>query len=100
MMHGKEGESVIKTMRSLVGEEDKYRGDIAYTLSMRIVNYCITYAETKPVTREFLDRLLLIIKSEVFTVDTRHQIFKMVFNSNKSKFAPLMSDKEFVSVIA
>jgi hypothetical protein len=73
--------------------KDSYRADIASIMSLRIVNYCLTYAEKNPISEDFLKRLGMLIKNDdLFTDDLKFILVKRIIGGNKTKFQKLMID--------
>jgi hypothetical protein len=84
----------IKTdLENLFEIKDSYRADIASIMSLRIVNYCLLYAEKNPISEDFLKRLGMLIKdSDIFTDDLKFILVKRIIGGNKTKFQKLMID--------
>ena len=90
---------VMTTLKSLVGKEDKYRADIASTLSTRIVNYLDLYAKNNPVEKDTINRISKLVTEEIFTTDICYNMVKSIYNNNMSKFKTMIMDKELVKYI-
>lgn len=86
-------EYVLNTLRSIVGKGDKYRADLASTMATRIINYSIFYAKDNTITKEYIERLVNIINSDVFTNDLKYNITRSVYNGNTDKFKLMMMNK-------
>jgi hypothetical protein len=90
---------VLNTLKSLTGKEDKYRADIASTLSTRIINFLDLFAKTNPVDKPITERLSKIVNEKIFTTDICYNMVKSVYNNNPSKFKTMMMDKSLVEFI-
>jgi hypothetical protein len=90
---------VTNTLKSLVGKDDKYRADIASTLSTRIVNYLDIFAKSNHVEKDVIDRISKIVNEKIFTTDICYNMIKSIYNNNPSKFKTMMMDKELVQYI-
>jgi len=90
---------VMTTLKSLVGKEDKYRADIASTLSTRIVNYLDLYAKNNPVEKDTINRISKLVTEEIFTTDICYNMVKSIYNNNMNKFKTMIMDKELVKYI-
>jgi hypothetical protein len=90
---------VVTTLKSLVGKEDKYRADIASTLSTRIVNYLDLYAKNNPVEKDVISRISKLVTEEIFTTDICYNMVKSIYNNNMNKFKTMIMDKELVKYI-
>jgi hypothetical protein len=92
-------EYVLKTLKELIGDSDKYRADIATTISTRFVNYLSKYATENKVEKGLIDRIKAIVKSEVFTTDITFNMVKGIFNADQKKFQMLLLDKELSRMV-
>jgi hypothetical protein len=90
---------VLNTLKSLTGKEDKYRADIASTLSTRIINFLDLFAKNNTVDKLITERLSKIVNEKVFTTDICYNMVKSVYNNNPSKFKTMMMDKSLVEFI-
>jgi len=90
---------VMTTLKSLVGKEDKYRADIASTLSTRVVNYLDLYAKNNPIEKDTINRISKLVTEEIFTTDICYNMVKSIYNNNMSKFKTMIMDKELVKYI-
>ena len=90
---------VMTTLKSLVGKEDKYRADIASTLSTRVINYLDLYAKNNPVEKDTINRISKLVTEEIFTTDICYNMVKSIYNSNMNKFKTMIMDKELVKYI-
>jgi len=90
---------VLNTLKSLTGKEEKYRADIASTLSTRIINFLDLFSKTNNVDKPITERLSRIVNEKVFTTDICYDMVKSVYNNNPSKFKTMMMDKSLVEFI-
>lgn len=90
---------VLNTLKSLTGKEDKYRADIASTLSTRIINFLDLFSKENPIEKTVTERLSKIVNEKVFTTDICYNMVKSVYNNNPSKFKVMMMDKSLVEFI-
>lgn len=90
---------VLNTLKSLTGKEDKYRADIASTLSTRIINFLDLFSKNNPIEKTVTERLSKIVNEKVFTTDICYNMVKSVYNNNPSKFKVMMMDKSLVEFI-
>jgi hypothetical protein len=90
---------VLNTLKSLTGKEEKYRADIASTLSTRIINFLDLFAKTNTIDKPITERLSKIVNEKIFTTDICYNMVKSVYNNNPSKFKTMMMDKSLVEFI-
>jgi hypothetical protein len=90
---------VLNTLKSLTGKEEKYRADIASTLSTRIINFLDLFAKANTVDKPITERLSKIVNEKIFTTDICYNMVKSVYNNNPSKFKTMMTDKSLVEFI-
>ena len=90
---------VIQTLRGIVGNEDKYRADIASTISIRLVNYLDRYANENKVEKQVIDRIKTIVKSDIFTTDICFNMVKGIYNANQKKYQLMLMDKDLASYV-
>jgi hypothetical protein len=90
---------VLNTLKSLTGKEEKYRADIASTLSTRIINFLDLFSKENPIEKTVTERLSKIVNEKVFTTDICYNRVKSVYNNNPSKFKFMMMDKSLVEFI-
>ncbi len=84
---------IVGALNSSIGKDDAYRADIASVLAVRLINYCLLFAESNKITDTIIDRLIaLTTKHEIFTNDLKYLIIKELLNGNKTKFSRLMLD--------
>jgi nucleoside-triphosphatase THEP1 len=87
----KDEDYVLGNLKSMIGEEDDYRADIASVVATRIVNYSLTQAETKSIPQDIIDRIAkLTTDCQSFTDDLKYFIIKELLSGNKPKFSKLM----------
>jgi hypothetical protein len=90
---------VIQTLRSIIGNEDKYRADIASTISIRLVNYLDRYAIENKVEKQVIDRIKTVVKSDIFTTDICFNMVKGIYNANQKKYQLMLMDKDLASYV-
>ena len=90
---------VIQTLRSIVGNEDKYRADIASTISIRLVNYLDRFANENKVEKQVIDRIKTVVKSDIFTTDICFNMVKGIYNANQKKYQLMLMDKDLASYV-
>lgn len=92
-------EYVLKTLRSIIGKDDKYRADLASILSTRIINYSLVYSKNNKVEKGMIDRLALLMNEDIFTVDLKYNIVKSIYNGNLNAFKTLMLNKTLLKFL-
>jgi hypothetical protein len=90
---------VMNTLKGLVGKENKYRADIASTLSTRLTNHLDIKAKTEKISNEIINRISALVREEIFTTDICYNMVKNIYNSNPSQFKMMMVDKNLVKYI-
>lgn len=91
---------VEPAIRDAIFTSSGYRSDIASVLAMRFSNYVAYYAETNTVTKDILERIKDMVKTEkLFQLDLHYAMIKKIVASNKTKFQPLMLDSQMVSLL-
>jgi hypothetical protein len=90
---------VVGALSSAVGKDDGFRADLSSIITTRIINYCLTHAETKHVPDTMISRLIkLTTDCDSFTDDLRYYMVKEIVNGNKVKFAKLMLNPNVVKM--
>jgi hypothetical protein len=90
---------VVGALNSAVGQGDNFRADISSVIATRLINYCLTHAETKPVPDSMITRLVkLLTDCDSFTDDLKYYMVKEIVNGNKVKFAKLMMNANVVKM--
>jgi MoxR-like ATPase len=90
---------IIGELRNIIGRDDAYRADIASILTTRIVNYSLYYAESNPVNKKTIDRLIrLATDEETFTNDLKYHMVKGILNGNKQKFQKMLTNPEVIKM--
>ena len=90
---------VLKTLKELIGDSDKYRADIATTISTRFVNYLGKYAAENKVEKDLIGRIKALVKSDIFTTDICFNMVKGIFNADQKKFQMMLMDKELSKMV-
>ena len=95
----KDEKYVVSTLRSIFGDEDSYRGDIASVVSTRLVNYSLAFAAKHSISQDMIDRLVVLSsKEDVFTEDLKYRLVKDIVNGNKPKFQRIMMNQEIIKM--
>ena len=92
-------EHVLKTLKELIGDDDKYRADIATTISTRFVNYLGKYASENKVEKDLIGRIKALVKSDIFTTDICFNMVKGIYNADQKKFQMMLLDKELATMV-
>jgi hypothetical protein len=79
-------EYVVKTLKGIIGTDQKYRADIAATVAIRIINYALYHAKEHDVEKSLIERISKIITEDIFAADLRYNIVKQIYSGNTSKF--------------
>ena len=82
MLNGKE-KDVLKELKSIIGDGNKRRNDLASILSKRLMNYAA--ANEASLTKEQVERFGVILESEVFTKDIVHLVARKIVSIGKLK---------------
>ena len=90
---------VLGTLKSIIGDNDKYRADIASTISTRLVNYLERYATDNKVEKITIERIKALVKSDIFTKDIMFNMVKGIYNANTKKYQMMLMDKELSQLI-
>jgi hypothetical protein len=90
---------VLNTLKSIVGKDDKYRADLASTLSTRIINYLDIFSKNNPIEKSITNRISALVNEKIFTNDICYNMVKSIYNNNPNKFKTMMMDKNLVSYI-
>jgi hypothetical protein len=90
---------VLNTLKSIVGKDDKYRADLASTLSTRIINYLDMLAKSNPIEKPIINRISTLVNEKIFTNDICYNMIRSIYNNNPNKFKTMMMDKNLVAYI-
>jgi hypothetical protein len=90
---------VLGTLKNIIGDNDKYRADIASTISTRLVNYLERYATDNKVEKITIERIKALVKSDIFTKDIMFNMVKGIYNANTKKYQMMLMDKELSQLI-
>lgn len=82
MLDGDE-KKVLKELRSIVGDGNKRRNDLASILSKRLMNYAA--ANEKDLTKDQIERFAIILEAEVFTKDIIHLVCRKIVSIGRLK---------------
>ena len=90
---------VMGALTGAVGKDDDFRADISSVIATRLINYSLTYADTKPVPDAMINRLVkLTTDCDAFTNDLRYYMVKEIVNGNKNKFSKMMMNTNVVKM--
>ena len=90
---------IMSALKSSIGEDNKYRADIASTLSTRIINYSLNYSKENKISKEYINRIIKLTTSNLFTNDLKYNIVKKIYNGNPTKFQMLTLNKDVIKFI-
>jgi hypothetical protein len=90
---------ILGSLKSSIGKDDKYRADIASTISTRIINFSLNYSKDNKIEKKYIDRVIKLITSELFTNDLKYNIVKKIYNGNPSKFQMLTLNPSVIKFI-
>ena len=99
MIHHEKEDYVLNTLKGIIGKEKKYRAELASILSTRLVNYSLYYSKENKISKQFIDRLALLMNEELFAVDLKYNIVKSIYNGNQSSFKLLMLNKTLLKFL-
>lgn len=91
---------VLNSLKGVIKKGDEYRVDLASIISTRIINYSIYYASRNKIENSFIDRLVLLINEELFTIDLKYNIVKSIYNGNPSSFKLLTLNRDILKYLA
>lgn len=90
---------IIGELNSCVTVNGEYRADISSVLATRVVNFCLSYAESNPINQAIINRLIrLTTDCDAFTDDLKYYIVKEILAGNKTKFSKIMLDKKVMDM--
>jgi hypothetical protein len=90
---------ILRTLKGIIGKDDKYRADLASIISTRIINYSLFYSKTNKVQKSLIDRLALLMNEDLFAVDLKYKMIKSIYNGNPTAFKLLMLDKTLLKFL-
>ncbi len=91
-------EKIEKLLKSIIGSGEQMRGDISYTISMRLLTHVNhTYTEHKKPNQQTLDRIIALLKCDAFGKDLEYVLTER-FAANP-KLKAIIQDKELVDRI-
>jgi hypothetical protein len=90
---------VLDTLKSIIGKGDKYRADIAATISTRLVNFLDRFATDNKVEKTDIDRIKALVKSDIFTKDIVFNMVKGIYSANPKKYQAMLLDKDMSVMI-
>lgn len=83
-----------------VGKGPDYRADIASVLAIRFSNYVSDYVKGNPITKDNVDSIEEIVKSNVLGEDNGYNLVRNIFNSDKKKFYAMLTRPTFMNKIS
>jgi hypothetical protein len=90
---------VMGALTGAVGKDDDFRADISSVIATRLINYSLTFADSKPVPDAMINRIIkLTTDCDAFTNDLRYYMVKEIVNGNKNKFSKLMMNTNVVKM--
>jgi len=92
-------EYVLKTLKEIIGTKEKYRADIASTISTRFVNYLDKYSKENKVEKSIIERIKAVVKSDIFTTDICFNMVKGIYNADQKKYQMMLLDKDLATFI-
>jgi hypothetical protein len=90
---------ILRTLKGIIGKDDKYRADLASIISTRIINYSLFYSKTNKIQKSLIDRLALLMNEDLFAVDLKYKMIKSIYNGNPTAFKLLMLDKTLLKFL-
>jgi len=90
---------ILRTLKGIIGKDDKYRADLASIISIRIINYSLFYSKTNKIQKSLIDRLALLMNEDLFAVDLKYKMIKSIYNGNPTAFKLLMLDKTLLKFL-
>ena len=94
----KEFNKVKAEIVDLVGAGTKYRGDLAYVITTRLINYLNFEMQPNDITKEMVKRTEELVLSECLGSDLRYVIVKKVIPNN-SKFNSLYTNNDVIDMV-
>lgn len=76
-------------LKSVVGEGNDFRADIASVMGIRFGNYAASYSDSNPIQQRHLDAIEALVTSSILGEDNNYNIVKTIMDHNGSKFAAL-----------
>lgn len=92
-------EYVLNTLKGIIGKDKNYRADLASIISTRIVNFSLFFAKENKIEKTFIDRLVMLMNEDLFTVDLKYSTIKSIYNGNQSSFKSLMLNKTLLTFL-
>lgn len=99
ILFGKDEANIIGRLKHCIGVNNNYRGDIASTLAMRIINYSLHYCKENTIDKILIERIQNLIVEDIFVNDLRYNIVKSIFNGDKVKFRTLILNAKVAKYI-
>lgn len=88
-----ENTQILRALKASIKTDKEFRADIASTLSTRMVNYLEVKAREVSFMPDYIiERILFLVKSEVFKNDITFNMVKEIYNINDEMFSGLLMD--------
>lgn len=91
-------ETIQTKIKDLIKDDTKYRADLAYVLTTRLINHLLFNVTDKEITPALIERIKQLIISNALGTDLKFVLAKKVVNGN-NKFNKLLLDTAIVDVI-
>lgn len=91
-------ETIQAKIKDLIKDDTKYRADLAYVLTTRLINHLLFNVTDKEITPALIERIKQLIISNALGTDLKFVLAKKVVNGN-NKFNKLLLDSAIVDVI-
>jgi hypothetical protein len=91
-------ETIQTKIKDLIKSDTKYRADLAYVLTTRLINHLLFNVTDKEITPALIERIKQLIISNALGSDLKFVLAKKVVNGN-NKFNKLLLDSTIVDVI-
>ena len=91
-------ETIQAKIKDLIKDDTKYRADLAYVLTTRLINHLLFNVTDKEITPALIERIKQLIISNALGTDLKFVLAKKVVNGN-NKFNKLLLDSTIVDVI-
>lgn len=89
---------IDEEMKASIGKGEKYRGDIAYVLATRLINYAAVNFDG-PVDQPILDRMKDILSAKTLGSDLKFVIGKKITDLESQAFFDLLMDQDIIDTI-
>ena len=90
---------IEKELKSLIKGKDKYRGDIAFVITTRLLNHIQFNMQDDDFTDKVKDRMAEILQTEVLGSDLKFILGRKLINMDNGKFTYLCFNDAVVNNI-